>query len=446
MNSNTKALRRFISHLHLYQFRYLFLLCLVALLAFATTYWLIPSTENPHSIITPSVTAKSTPPEREGQVAPQDNLLTRTEDNISPPWHKVIVKSGDNLSLIFKKNKLSQQQLAEILKLGKAVKPLKNLKPGQVLSFQIDENGQLQALRYNPQINETLLISQAPTGFKAEQKKEPLTHRLVQTEGTVHHSLYVAGVKAGLSDVLIMEFANIFAWDIDLAREVQKGDQFKLIYDAYYYDGKWIKNGDILAAELDHDGKDIEAIRYTDQKGRTSYYTPKGYNLQKAFLRTPLHYQRISSLFNPHRKHPILNRIRAHQGVDYAAPRGTPIKAAGDGRIIFRGRKGGYGNTIILSHGNRYTTLYGHMQRFSKKFHRGSYVKQGQIIGYVGSTGLATGPHLHYEFRINGKHYDPLKVKLPQAKPIPISERERFQKQAQKMLALLKNDKYKVLS
>ena len=234
-----------------------------------------------------------------------------------------------------------------------------------------------------------------------------------------------------------MELAGIFGWDIDFALDIRQGDSFAVIYEEVFLDGEKVRDGDIIAATFSNRGESYQAIRYTDASNHTDYYSPDGHSMRKAFLRTPVEFSRISSRFSLGRKHPILNTIRAHKGVDYAAPRGTPIKATGDGKVIYRGVKGGYGNVVIIQHGSSYSTLYGHMSRFARGVHSGSHVKQGQIIGYVGSSGLATGPHLHYEFRINGVHRNPLTVKLPDAQPLPKQYMADFQMHANQLVASL---------
>jgi murein DD-endopeptidase MepM/ murein hydrolase activator NlpD len=261
--------------------------------------------------------------------------------------------------------------------------------------------------------------------------------RISNASGTINSSLFVAAQKAGLPDNLTMELANIFGWDIDFALDIREGDKFTILYEELYLDGEKVENGDILAAEFINSGKIFQAIRYTDQGGNTDYYSPDGKSMRKQFLRTPVEFSRISSGFSLGRKHPVLNRIRAHKGVDYAASTGTPIKATANGKIIHRGSKGGYGNAIIIQHGTQYSTLYAHMSRYKGGLRKGSRVKQGQIIGYVGSSGLATGPHLHYEFRVNGVHRDPLRVKLPGAPPLDKKYMADFKVKASNMIARL---------
>ena len=252
-------------------------------------------------------------------------------------------------------------------------------------------------------------------------------------------SLFLAGQRAGLSDKLIMEMVSLFGWDIDFALDIRKGDEFKLIYQEQYKDDQKVGDGPIVAAVFTNRNEAFRAVRYTTPDGDTNYYNENGASMRKAFLRTPLKFSRISSRFNLRRKHPVLNRIRAHKGVDYAAPTGTPIKATGDGTVTLAGRKGGYGRTVILKHGGTRSTLYAHMSSISKNIRRGKRVKQGQIIGYVGKSGLATGPHLHYEFRVNGVHRNPLTVKFPNASGVPKKYLADFKQQTAVHLAQLEN-------
>ena len=229
----------------------------------------------------------------------------------------------------------------------------------------------------------------------------------------------------------------MFGWDVDFALDIRKGDSFSLLFEQHYLDGEKLRDGKILAAEFTNQGNKYRAILFTDPEGNSQYYSEDGKSMRKAFLRSPVDFRRISSTFQRERFHPVLGKKRPHRGVDYAAASGTPIKAAGDGKVIFRGVKGGYGNTVVLQHGSNITTLYAHMSRFRKGVTSGSRVKQGQTIGYVGKSGLATGPHLHYEFRINGVHRNPLTVKLPDAAPIQAKYKAEFMEQSRQLLAQL---------
>jgi len=352
-------------------------------------------------------------------------------------WKTHEVSSGESLAIIFQKMELSPALLHAIVNSSKAAGRLAHIKPGQELRFGFDEENELQELVLQRDLISSLQITRRDDGFEARERQRPVELRIASTQGAILSSLFVDGQKAGLSDAQIMELANIFGWDIDFALELREGDRFSVIYEEKWLDGEKIGNGPILAAEFVNQGKTYRAVRYTDSKGETAYYDPEGNAKRRAFIRTPVKFARISSGFTRKRWHPVLKKWRSHKGVDYAAPRGTPVKATGNGKVTFIGRKGGYGKVIFLRHGGRYTTVYGHLSRFAKGLKSGAKVKQGQIIGYVGSTGLATGPHLHYEFRINGVHRNPLTVKLPKSIRLPKKEMARFRQAIQPMVAQL---------
>lgn len=351
-------------------------------------------------------------------------------------WVDYKVTSGDNLSTLFKRAGLSARDVYLVSEATRDKDALKRLYPGESLSFLI-ENGELKKLKHLISPLKQVVLDQDGENYniKTLEQTPDIEHRFAQ--GTIENSLFLDGEKAGLPSNTIMEMAALFGWDVDFALDIRKGDSFRVIYEEKKLDGKTIGVGDIVAAEFTNQGTTFTTLRYSDSKGNTSYYTPKGESMRKAFLRTPVDFARISSNFNLSRKHPVLNRIRAHKGVDYAASTGTPIKASGDGKIIYRGVKGGYGNVIILQHGNSINTLYAHMSRFKKGLSVGSRVKQGQLIGYVGQSGMVTGPHLHYEFQVNGVHKNPVTVKLPHADPVAKSERTSFQSVSQALMAQL---------
>ena len=289
------------------------------------------------------------------------------------------------------------------------------------------------------ELNQTTSLNLYRDGnsFAVEELNQKPERILKVASGSISSSLFLAGRKSGMSDLLIMDLARIYDWDIDFALDIRRGDTFTVLYEKLYLDGEEVGDGNIVAAEFVNNGNTYRAYRYTDQNNNTEYYSPDGKSLRKSFLRTPVNLAYVSSHFNPRRLHPILNTFRAHKGVDYAAATGTPIMATGAGRVIYRGTKGQYGKTIVLRHGNTYTTLYAHMSRYARGTSIGSLVKQGQTIGYVGRTGLSTGPHLHYEFRVNGVHRNPLKIKLPSTKPLPNSELVRFRATIQPLVAQL---------
>ncbi len=354
----------------------------------------------------------------------------------SSGWKTVYIEAGDNLSLIFDRLDLCKNCLYQILELGESVESLKHLQPDEVLRFYL-EHGDVSELIYEPDFLTTIRVKKVRDGYQAETSRLVPEKRTVVTSGAINNSLFLEGQAAGLSDRLIMNYLQIFGWDIDFIHDIQPGDRFTLVYEELLKDGKKLKDGGILAAEFVNQGKVHRAFRHENDSGRIEFLSANGQSMKKAFLRTPVKYSRISSRFNLWRKHPILNRIRAHRGVDYAAPTGTPIKASGAGKVVFVGNKGGYGKTIVLDHGDKYSTLYAHMSRFAKSLKIGKTVEQGQIIGYVGSTGLATGPHLHYEFRKSGAHQDPLTAPLPNARPLSKKQLATFMQQAATLSAQL---------
>lgn len=363
-----------------------------------------------------------------------------------PLAKSVVVANGDTLSTVFAKVGLSPAVMHAVLASSPDAKQLSRLKIGQTLEFQLTEQGELASLRSKLNSLETLALEQTPKGyvFKKEQVKPEVS--TVYARGEINSSLFLAAKRAGLSHNLTMDLANVFGYDIDFALDIRKGDSFEVIYEEKTVEGQRVDTGNILAARFTNRGKTYSAVRYTSKDGTTSYYNADGTSMRKAFIRTPVDFARISSRFSNGRKHPILNKIRAHKGVDYAAPHGTPIKSAGDGKVLLAGRKGGYGNTVIIQHGQRYRTLYAHMQGFAKGVRNGSTVKQGQIIGYIGTTGLSTGPHLHYEFQVDGVHVDPLGLKLPMADPIAKSEMPRFMQQSQPLMARMDEERATMLA
>ncbi|MGK0444665.1 MAG: murein DD-endopeptidase MepM/ murein hydrolase activator NlpD [Bermanella sp.] len=360
------------------------------------------------------------------------------EDSI--PWSMQSIKPGDTLAQLFVNEGLSSQLLYQLTQTEHGAS-LNQLHPGDKVGFNLDDRS-LQSFRLEKSLFESYVFTRNETGFSSQHIL--LEPDVVETfaQGTIDSSLFEAGISSGMSNNIIMQLATIFGWDVDFALDIRQGDNFSLIYQEKYLDGKKVGDGDILVARFENQGKAYTAVRFDDAKGYSQYFTPTGLSMRKAFLRSPVDFTRISSKFDLKRKHPILHRIRAHKGVDYAARRGTPIRAAGDGKVIFAGRKGGYGKVLILQHGTSYTTLYAHLQSFGRGVRVGKRVKQGQTVAYVGSSGLASGPHLHYEFRVNGVHRDPLRVRLPHAKPIDPTQKESFLHYAQIMVMRLESHMY----
>ena len=378
-----------------------------------------------------------------------DNAESEESDPLAdakPLIKEIVVANGDTLSTVFAKAGLPSSTVHSVLASSKEAKQLTRLRVGQKIELELTEAGELARLTSPLSKLESVQLEKADDGyvFKKQQiKPETVT---VYAHGRIESSLFLAAKRAGLSHNLTMDLANIFGYDIDFAMDIRKGDSFEVVYEEKSVNGERIGSGNILAARFINRGETYTAVRYTNKQGNTSYYTAAGESMRKAFIRTPVDFARISSRFSNGRRHPILNKIRAHKGVDYAAPRGTPIKSAGDGKVILAGRNGGYGNTVIIQHGQRYKTLYAHMQGFAKGVRNGSTVKQGQIIGYIGTTGLSTGPHLHYEFQVDGKHVDPLGLKLPMADPIASSEKQRFRQLSQPLMARMDEERSTVLA
>ena len=341
---------------------------------------------------------------------------------------QVVVGRKDTLGSIFKRMALDPADLAAIRQLPGIRQSLDYLKPGDAIQVTQSE-GSVTELTRKVSETKTLHVVRDEAGFAAKVTENPVQTHIRTATATIDSSLFQAAESAQVSDLVALKLANIFAWDIDFVLDIREGDRFTAVYEQIYQDGKYLRDGDVLAAEFTNGGKVYRAVRFVDETGAIGYYSPEGKPMRKAFLRAPVEFTRVSSVFNPHRFHPILNLIRGHMGTDYAAPIGTPVHAAGDGRVAFEGVRGGYGNAILLSHSNEIQTLYGHMSRFARDIHLGSHVQQGAVIGYVGMTGLATGPHLHYEYLMNGVHKDPQTVKLPGADPLRVDAMDRFHAQ-----------------
>lgn len=348
----------------------------------------------------------------------------------------VIVHPNDTLDAIFRRLKLSLSDLASLRSLPGLKARLDSLRPGESLRLK-HQDGSLVELERRLNEAQTLKVVRDASGLKADVLQNPLESRPRTVRAVINSSLFEAVEAAGGHDQTAVALADIFGWDIDFVLDIQPGDSFVVSYQELYQDGVYVKDGPILAASFTNQGRQYRAVRYVDPDGNAHYYTPDGRSMRKAFLRAPVEFTRISSRFNSARLHPILNRIRAHKGIDYAAPIGTPVRAAGDGRIRYAGPKGGYGNVVEIEHTRSIVTVYGHLSRFAKGTHVGAHVTQGAIIAYVGMTGLATGPHLHYEYRVNGVFKNPQTVSLPDAEPIDARWRADFQVRTAPLLASL---------
>jgi len=365
---------------------------------------------NSSQIITPTVAAA--PP------APQ-------EANLAFSTIEVVVSRNDTMDRLFRRFELNLSDLASLRNLPELRRQVDKLRPGESLRL-MHRGGELVGLERKLSDSETLKVTRDASGFVSDVLENPLESHTLTASATIDSSLFQAAADAGLPDSVAFDLAEIFQYDIDFVLDIQPGDRFSVVYEELSQDGVPLRTGHILAAKFVNEGREYRAVRYVDEQGHAEYFTPDGRSLRKAFIRAPVQFSRVSSTFNSARKHPILNRIRAHKGVDYAAPVGTPVRAAGEGRVKFAGQQGGYGNVVELEHGSGVVTVYGHLSRFARNLKRGQHVELGQVIAYVGQTGLATGPHLHYEYRVRGVHQNPQTVPLPDAAPIPATDRERF--------------------
>jgi murein DD-endopeptidase MepM/ murein hydrolase activator NlpD len=349
-----------------------------------------------------------------------------TQDaNVAFSTIEVVVSRNDTMDQLFRRFELNLADLASLRNLPEMRSQVDKLRPGEMLRL-MHRDGALVGLERKLSDSETLKVTRDADGFSTDVLENPLEVRTRTASATIDSSLFQATADAKLSDRIAFELAEIFQYDIDFVLDIQAGDRFTVVYEEVFQDGTLLRSGNIQAAKFVNDGREYRAVRFVNSAGNGEYYTPDGKSLRKSFMRAPVQFSRVSSRFNLSRRHPVLNRIRAHKGVDYAAPVGTPVRAAGEGRVRFVGRQGGYGNVIELEHGSGVITVYGHLSRFAKQLRRGQRVDLGKVIGFVGQTGLATGPHLHYEYRVRGVHKNPQTVPLPDAAPIPEAEREDF--------------------
>jgi murein DD-endopeptidase MepM/ murein hydrolase activator NlpD len=372
----------------------------------------------------PTASAAPTPPPIAPQTASVASII------------EVVVGRNDTLDAIFRRMSLNKSDLAAIRNLPGIRQSLDFLKPGDSIKLT-HTDGDIKGLTRKVSETQTLEVIRQDGGFEAKMIDNPVEVRVRTARATIDSSLFQAAGAADISDTVALKLANVFGWDIDFVLDIREGDRFTAVYEQIFQDGKYLRDGEVLAAEFANNGKVFRAVRFVGDNGSTGYYTPDGLAMRKAFLRAPVEFTRVSSAFNPHRHHPILNLIRGHMGTDYAAPTGTPVHAAGDGHVSFEGRRGGYGNAIVLTHGANVSTLYGHMSRFARNIHVGARVQQGEVIGYVGMTGLATGPHLHYEYLTNGVHRNPQTVQLPGAEPLRAQDLQRFRELAAPLLSSL---------
>lgn len=370
--------------------------------------------------------------------ASADTDAATAQENVAddPDWQTVTVQSGDSLAAIFQRAGLGPAELHRLINADERAAELQSIYPDDKIHFHVADE-QLQGLRYAVDQTETLVVDRDDDAFQVSIERQSLETRIKRASGTVNQSLFVAGVEQGLSHGQIMRLMSILEWRVDFGRDVRAGDRFAVAYESYYVDDEHVRDGPIVAARYVNRGREIEAVRYTDPDGNTGYYDPQGESVRKAFLRRPVDNARISSSYNPNRRHPVLGVTRPHLGTDFAARTGTPVQATGSGRVVHAGRKGGYGQTVIIEHANRYRTLYAHMNRYANGISVGTRVEQGQTIGYVGSTGMSTGAHLHYEFIKSGEHRNPMRVDLPNGDPVAQAHMDDFRSRMEPRLAYL---------
>ena len=358
-------------------------------------------------------------PEEKVQIS--EELQSELPEIFSYKMHKV--KDGENLSIIFEDFKVPLNTAYKIFRLD-SQNLLSNIRPGDQMRFSYfgDQLRSIEIMK--DKINSLLINVENDISIKKIEKNIELVNSF--KSGEIKTSFYEAAIDSDIPESVIMDFAYIFGWEVDFIFDIREGDSFYVVYDTPYSEGEKVENGDIVIAKFVNNKNTYFANRFFNQNGKKEYFDNNGDNMQKAFLRAPLDFAYVSSHFNPNRMHPVLHTIRAHNGVDYAAKRGSPVRTTGDGIVSFVGQRNGCGKEIVINHSNDYSTRYCHLEKFEQSIKKGKKVLQGNTIGFVGSTGLATGPHLHYEFKIGNKRIDPIKVKLPSAEPVPKNLKSSF--------------------
>ena len=382
----------------------------------------------------------------DGDLAKEFKIDILKEKTLLEPAYttkETVIKRNDSLFSILNKFGVKKENIIELIN-SKNSKLLSNIQIGDKIIASLDENNEIKDLVYVDDFRSGVKAEKSGKKYRIYKFKNKIEKVKVFKHVVIQDSMYVSGLKEGIPESVLMDVVYINGWDIDFTHDIRPGDTFSLIYEEIIVDGEKVLDGNVLITEFNNRGKEITSIRFDLEEGKSEYFSIDGINVKKAFLRSPVKLSYISSKYNLRRKHPVLHTIRSHNGVDYAASKGSPVRATGDGTIAFAQYNGGCGNEIKIKHSEDYTTRYCHLDRFNSKSKVGRKVKQGQTIGYVGSTGLATGPHLHYEFHVNGKHTDPLKVKFPNATPIKSSEKKKFNEIAYSLSDLLNN--YKSIS
>lgn len=352
-------------------------------------------------------------------------------------WREERIQRGDTIGSLLARLQIEDADARAFLLSTAAARSMQRLLPGKSVRAVTTGDGKLVSLRFTNGDGSEFLLRRDTPGFVVEQDSQETVTQVAMASGEVETSLFAATDAAGLNDSVAMQLADIFSTEVDFHRDLHPGDRFSVVYEAIYREGEHVRSGRILAAQFINRGLAYQAIYFEDESGRGSYYTPEGKSIRRAFLRSPLEFSRISSGFTTARLHPVLNVLRAHKGVDYAAPVGTRVRATADGVVRFVGVKGGYGKVVMLEHRNAYSTLYAHLSGFGDRLRPGQRVEQGDVIGYVGMSGLASGPHLHYEFLVNGVHKNPLSESIPAAMPVGREMRRAFQEQTAPLMERL---------
>ncbi|MFZ5523065.1 MAG: peptidoglycan DD-metalloendopeptidase family protein [Pseudomonadota bacterium] len=373
------------------------------------------------------------------QVAIEDIVLPDANDDstVSSFWHSERVQRGDTVAELLSRLNIEDPDASNYLRSAPATESFRKLAVGKEIQAETSATGGLISLRYLSNNDEQILIDKQNSAFKTNTLPAQLEKRLFVRTGEIKTNLYAAADAAGMPEAAANQLYELFSGDIDFHHDLRVGDKFTAVYEMNYHNGALLNTGRILSAEFINQGQVYRAIYFQEDAQHGDYYTPEGKSVRKAFLRSPIEYSRVSSGFSNSRFHPILNKWRSHKGVDFAAPAGTKVKSTADGVVTYVGKEGGYGNVVRINHQGRYTTVYGHLSRFAQNLHKGQRVVQGEVIGYVGMTGLATGPHLHYEFKINGQQHNPMRVALPDAKPISSIYQAAFQSVADDFVARL---------
>ncbi len=362
---------------------------------------------------------------------------TVQDTSSSTIWHEENIRRGDTITAILNRLDINDQDSIDFLQAARGSRALRQLKPGQTIYAKKTADGELLTLRYLFGNEELFLMEKTDDEFKMTEQAIDLDAQIIMKSGVISSSLFASTDRVGIPNHIATQLTEIFASDIDFYRDVRQGDRFTVVYDTTSNNGKGAKNGRVLAAEFVNKGKLHQAIYFKASNGADGYYSPEGGSLRKDFLLSPLAFSRVSSGFNKARFHPILKEWRAHKGIDYAAPTGTPVRATSNGIVAFSGSQRGYGNLVVLKHNGKFETAYGHLSRFAGGLSKGKRVNQGEVIGYVGSTGMATGPHLHYELRVDGLQRDPTKLALPTAPPISKKDMAAFHTTTQSLMARL---------